>query len=287
MIDQRPIPAGQHPDGMARQALVSPTKRHEFNGDPFGAVKVNSTLRKRILEELCGFVEQYLQKELGLKVRNDVKEDILGFYSFLDENPARGKKGATGNGLNLWLHLLVRQLRPAVIVESGVWVGRSLYTLKQASSLAEIHAFDISFDKLVARDPGIEYHEYDWSDSAVICSGVGFCYFDDHINNGRRIREAYERGFRHLVFDDCPSVSMVHLFRFPGLPSAIMLGNDSLREGDTLEWTWRDQPLRYRFEESHTYGAKDLIEFVKPLPSLHAWTGQTTANAAYVKLKEN
>lgn len=275
-----------HPDGMQSQAIESEVESF-VNNSNIGLVKTNHELQERLLDDLSEYLEKFFEDDLAINTRKGIKNDIIEFYNTLEGNPAKDHlKGSTGNGLNLWLFLLVRQLQPSLIVESGVWIGRSLYSLKMAMPEAEIHAFDISFNRLLFAEPSIKYYENDWSKVQLKTPNIGFVYFDDHINNGRRIREAYEKGFRHLVFDQCASVGMCHPFRYPGLPSAIMIANNSLRDGDILEWTWSDQKIRYCHKSEYTYNAEALIELVMLLPSLENWIGERTENAVYVRLKQ-
>lgn len=280
------LKARSSPDGMQAQALEHPVETHEYAADSFGLAKTSPALRARLVQRLSEDVAVFIKDELGILSRPTIEQDVLDFYRLLKRNPARQEtKGSTQDGLNLWLHLIVRQLQPQIIVESGTLVGRSLYTLKQASTSAEIHSFDISYFKLLFKDNSIEYHEYDFSNSDIKCQGIGFAYFDDHINNGRRIREAYDKGIKYVVFDQCAQVGAVHPYRYPGLPSAIMIADGTLEEGDVIEWIWKEQKLRYQFSTEHTYGAEKLIEFAKPLPSLEDWMGERPGHAVFVKLR--
>jgi hypothetical protein len=280
-------PGGQSPDAMGPQALELVVKEHAFADQTMGVVHVSPGLQDRLVERSARDIGAFLA-DVGLGSGRDLAADIRAFYELRQDNPAlTGVHGATGDGLNLWLHMLAREIQPTVMVESGVWVGRSLFSLWRAMPDAALHAFDVSFGKLLWRDESINYHEYDWSKSDVVADGNGFAYFDDHINNGRRIRESYERGFRHIVFDQCAQPGAVQPYRYPGLPSAVMIAEGVLEDGDVMEWTWRDQLISYRFESSHTCGAEDLIEVCRPLPALEPWLGSRPGHAAYVRLRHN
>lgn len=276
-----------HPDNMDSQALEQQVPQFEHDDGAMGLVHTNSRLKEELTRQLCEFVTEFFTGELGIPLNSDVSRDVEDFHRLRANNPAReATGGATSDVQNLWLHLLVRQLQPTVMVESGTWVGRSLYTLRTAWEAAELHSFDVSYRKLLYESDQVRYHEYDWSKSDVSCAGVGFGYFDDHINNGRRIREASEKGFRYLVFDQCVSIGTTHYYKYPGLPSALMIGERMLQEGDVLEWEWRGEKLRYEYTQAHTFGAEELIETVKPFPCLSRWFGKRTSDLVYVKLKE-
>ena len=275
---------GPNPDGMKARSLVKSIEDFRLEDTPVGSgVRLSPDLRDRVVSRFSKRAEEFF-RELGLPVEG-VSSDVQEFFESLKSNPARDDRGgATGDRRNLWLYLLAAQLEPGTVVESGVWVGRSLYTLREAAPSASLHAFDINLGRLTFQDESIDYHEYDWSKSDVACSGEnGLCYFDDHINNGRRIREAYEKGFKHLVFDQCPRVSEVHPYRYPGIPTAMMIARDELRKGDCIEYRWDGKKLRYQFSPDDTWGAEDLIDLACYFPAFEEGGGRVN-HFAYVRL---
>lgn len=281
----REIDSSPDPDGMSARSLVKSVDDFRLDDAPVGSdVRLSPDLRDRVVSRFSERAEKFLSGELGLSVKG-VSSDVKNFFESLKSNPARNhRRGATGDRRNLWLYLLAAQLEPETVVESGVWVGRSLFALREAAPSASLHAFDINLGRLVFQDESIEYHEYDWSKSDVTCSNEnGLCYFDDHINNGRRIREAYEKGFKHLVFDQCPRVSEVHPYRYPGIPTAMMIARDELTEGDCIEYPWDGKKLRYQFNPDDTWEAEDLIDLACYFPAFEEGGGQVN-HFAYVRL---
>jgi hypothetical protein len=270
---------------MSAQALEREVATLEYGADPFAVVKFSPCLRQRQIERLANLAQDRITQVFGLNVQRDWEADIHDYYQSLVQHPVREhRKGTTNTGLTLWLHLLVRAIQPDLIIESGVFMGRSLYTLRYAAPNAELHAFDVSFAHLRFRDVSVHYHECDWSHAALPRSAKAFAYFDDHINNGKRIAESYARGIRHLVFDQCVRAGQVQPFRYPGLPTALMLFEDELEEGDVLEWTRNGQNLRYRHETRFEHDARRLMEIAEPLPSLAHIIGEDSGVSAYVRL---
>lgn len=172
-------------------------------------------------------------------------------------------------------------------VESGVYICRSLWTLRKAALGAKLYAFDIHFKFLKFKDASIEYIETDWSKVDIKTKSENdLCYFDGHINNCLRIKQAHERGFKHLIFDDSPSGMNLHHFRFPGVPTAQMLLDKNLMEGDVITWPFKDKLLRYTYSESHTYNVHDLIDKITVLPTLNKYAGREGSDHfVYVRLK--
>ena len=164
--------------------------------------------------------------------------------------------------------------------------GSSLFTLKSAVPQTKMFAFDVNFVSLLSRLEGVDYREHDWMLADIRAQGASdFCFFDDHINNCMRLRQAYDRGLRHVVVDDAPDVGEIHQFRYPAVPSIAMIENDGWVDGDTIEWNLNGRRLRYTFRIADTFGAKELIQRVYRFPSLRRWTGMEDSLHYYVRLK--
>lgn len=246
--------------------------------------RANSALHARNLHELLDCVNNFMinSGQSGSVSMTDLED----YFGAMARNRAFGIHGTThGNG-TLWLFMLARILNPKVIVESGVYHGSSLFTFKNAVPQAKIFAFDLNFGTLLSRLEDVDYRQHDWGTDNIRAEGPSdLCFFDDHINNCMRTRQAYDRGFRHVVVDDAPDVGEIHLFRYPAVPSIPMIENDKWSDGDTIEWNWNGRRLRYTFRIADTFEVKELIEGVYRFPSLKRWTGMEDAFHYYVRLK--
>lgn len=251
------------------------------SADPYAA---SPALQLRHLNELLAQIHGFLV-EIGLPPRI-VAGDLIQYFELRRRNPAFGKQWTTPGNLTLWLFMLVRTLRPKVAVESGVLQGSSLFMQRVAHPHHKQYAFDIDFSNLAYLSDAIDYRPHDFGTDDVCAAGPDdFCYFNDHINNCLRIRQCWERGFKHLVLDDSPDLGEIQTFRYPALPSVSMIANGKFQDGDTLDWTWNGQRLRYTFRTEHTHGARELIDHCHPIPHIRRWTGLQDSAAYYVKLK--
>lgn len=246
--------------------------------------RANPTLHMRNMQELLHCVHEFLAK-IGVPGTVSMT-DLDDYFRAMSHNRAFGILGTTpGNG-TIWLFLLARILNPKVIVESGVFHGSSLFTFRNAVPQTKIFAFDINFARLISRLKDVDYREHDWGTDRVCAeSSSDLCFFDDHINNCMRIRQSYERGFRHVVVDDSPDLGEIHQFRYPAVPTMSMIENNKWAEGDTVEWNWIGRRLRYTFRMADTFGAKEIIDGIYRFPSLKRWTGMEDAFHYYVRLK--
>jgi len=252
----------------------------------YGFIKyrANPELHRRNLDELLDCVRDFMTA-VGLPAVVSI-DDINAYYQAMVRNRAFGIHGTTpGNG-TLWLFLIAKALNPSLIIESGVYQGSSLFTLRSAAPLARIIAFDISFTNLLERLEGVDYRERDWGNDAVQAQGLSdLCFFDDHTNNCRRVRQSYQRGFRHVIVDDSPDLGEIHEFRIPGVPTISMIENGKWMDGDTVEWNWQGRRLHYTFRVADTFGVKEVIESAHRFPSLKRWTGMDDAFHYYLRLK--
>jgi hypothetical protein len=156
----------------------------------FVKYRANRELHTRNMEELLAHVREFLL-QAGF-VATITIDDLNAYYNAMAHNRAFGVPGTTpGNG-TMWLFLLTRVLKPSLIVESGVYGGSSLFTLRAAAPQAKMIAYDITFKNLVERLPGVDYRERDWGgDELRAESPSDLCFFDDHTNNCRRVRQSF------------------------------------------------------------------------------------------------
>jgi len=246
--------------------------------------RASVSLQLRHQGELLAFMRGYLA-EVGLPTAIEIG-DLTDYFEVRRNNPAFGIKGTTPGNLTLWLFMIARVLAPGVIVESGTFMGSSLFTMRRAVPSAKMYSFDLNFSNLIFKSDTITYRAHDFGTDPVRSeSPTDLCYFNDHINNCMRIRQCYERGFKHIVLDDTPDLGEIQAYRFPALPVVAMIAEDKWRDGDTIEWAWQDRRYRYTFRTEHTFGARELIDHCRPIPALRRWTGLQDSTAYYVKLK--
>jgi hypothetical protein len=107
-------------------------------------------------------------------------------------------------------------------------------------------------------------------------------YFDDHVNQARRVIEAHGRGFRRLVLDDSWTWGAISGCGGVPLPSIDMLMSDDLKLGDKIEWVEAGQVWTYTHDDEHAElcaSARKLIKAAYDVPSLYRQTGVAPTSA--------
>lgn len=199
---------------------------------------------------------------------------VEGFLPLYDDRPVRDNSGGSGFNDSLTLYVITSLAEPALVVESGVHKGHATWLLRQACPDATIHAFDIDYGCLVYRDAAVRYEMCDWSQVAVgpVDPAASLAVFDDHVNQCRRVREAYDSGFRLLVFDDNYPADQLYATGVPPVPTLAMLYDAELVPGTELRWLRRGKPRTYTYNPDDTYGAVELIDRAVTLPDLASAT---------------
>lgn len=184
---------------------------------------------------------------------------------------------ASGSRFNacVWLYVLTRLLGPRLVIESGTHRGQSAWLFRVAARRARIVTFDISHEALQYRAPDVDYRLEDWSKAALppVMPAEALGFFDDHVDQARRVREAWERGFRWLIFDDNIPAHALFATGRPPAPTISMLYDTSLRDGEEVTWTRHGRPRSLRIDRAACDAARRLIAGWSILPDLHAVTG--------------
>lgn len=137
------------------------------------------------------------------------------FASVLQTRPFQNEEGLRGVSA-FALYWFVKQARPTVVFEVGVWRGFSTWIIEQAAPNAEIFCFDplfylqhmISPERLgqTYRSPRATYSRDEFScfdvPAVVARHARPLIFYDDHQNKFPRLLQAKALGVRDLVFDD-------------------------------------------------------------------------------------
>ena len=192
------------------------------------------------------------------------------FFALYPERPILDNSGGSGYADCFWIYTAVRLLAAELIVESGVYKGQTSWLFRRACPRARLYAVDVDLGLRRYRDASIRYHEGDWTETSVgdVDPTASVCFFDDHVNQARRVREAYERGFRTLLFDDDLPAETLYATGGPPVPTIAMLFDQALEPGERIEWMRHGRRHQYVFNPADTFGARDLVASRHMTPNL-------------------
>jgi hypothetical protein len=270
----------------SRAAATVPPPREDGNW------LVSSDLQSRLEEMISAALRSTFEKILAARCSDDeidrgLREAVGEFFPLYRRRPVVNNKGGGLINDSLCLYVTARLLAPRFIVESGSYKGHSAWLLRQACPQAEIHSFDVDHSQLRHREPEVSYYEDDWMDLDLpsFDPDTALIWFDDHISQARRLREAYDRGFRQALFDDNFPAHNLYATGGAPVPTLAMLTDERLGFGERIVWTRHGKKYSYTYEKEHTFGAGRLIESYLPLPDLTAVTRYSPPSGmTYVRL---
>jgi hypothetical protein len=176
-----------------------------------------------------------------------------------------------------WLCLIARALQPRIIVDSGTFRGASAWALKFGWPQARLYSFDIDMTRLRTRVPDVEYIEADWTSFDFSGEDLhnAFCYFDDHVDQARRLIEAGERGFPIAIFDDDFPITSFAAMACQGaaLPKIEFVLDEELRKFREVTWSEADVRYTWPVDGAHLDRARALITATERLPNTSLVTG--------------
>ena len=129
--------------------------------------------------------------------------------------------------------------------------------LGQACPNATIHGFDIDLSKVEYQNSRAHFHQQDWStfDFGKVNPEKSIAFFDCHVNHARRMNEASERGFKHVLLDDDPPLHKLYSYGAPAFPTATMLRNGIPPSLSEVSWIWHGKEMDYRIDRAEVEAA--------------------------------
>ncbi|XP_019198877.1 PREDICTED: uncharacterized protein LOC109192617 [Ipomoea nil] len=166
----------------------------------------------------------WCRSKLGKTVEwttKDLLEGLEEFVPIYETRPIKNNMYGMGFDHSFGLWFVTRWLKPDLMIESGAFKGHSTWVLRQAMpdtpiiSLSPRHP-----EKYLKKGPayvdgnctyfaGKDFVDFGSVDWAIVLKKHGIedisrviVFFDDHQNELKRLKQALEAGFRHLVFED-------------------------------------------------------------------------------------
>lgn len=240
----------------------------------FDARLVSDKHLDRMFAAISRTASDYLSSQDIIEIKNrfDIEREIRDFYELFLLSPFRSQRGGSRFGNLLWLDLIAKSMQPHIIVDSGTYSGASAWALSLGASDSKIFSFDIDQSRLLLKCRNVEYIERDWTsvDFDAFGARTSLCYFDDHVDQGRRLKEAAQRKFQTLLFDDDFSVLDFVRMAHGGsaLPKISFVLDPALEDGEIIEWVDGRRHFTWKVDRVRLEGLKSLIKAADRLPSL-------------------
>jgi len=235
--------------------------------------------RQRMLSEIGEAYSSWVTSQRFFNVADnyDASSASAQFFDLWLQTPFRHQRGGSRFNNLLWLHLIARSCRPDFIVDSGTFEGASAWALATGSPRSRVLSFDVDLSQLALRTPGVVYIGADWT-SHSIAKEKGemlLAYFDDHVDQIRRVIEASDRGCHVAIFDDdFPVTSYYAMAPNPGvLPKIEFALDDTLRDGQTLKWVTAGSIQSFTIDRSYLDRGRARIATTGRLPNTSLVTG--------------
>jgi hypothetical protein len=207
----------------------------------------------------------------------DLTDEIRGFYDDYLQAPFRDLSGGSRFNNLLCLNLIAKWIQPLLIVDSGTYTGASAWALSRGAPGAAVFSFDIDLSHLRLRAPGVTYIESNWTDFDFSNHNVrnGLCYFDDHVDQAKRLIEASDLNFGLAIFDDDFTIgAFPAMARDAGvLPKIEFVLDDSLQDGEELVWICRGVRRVWRVDRGYLDRARATVLRTGRMPNTSLLTG--------------
>jgi hypothetical protein len=161
----------------------------------------NAEWTENLQQQIAALEPQLLESYYYKKIP---ESKFLEFADLYSKRPIETNYFGMGSSGNFYLWYLIKQVKPTLVIESGVWRGQSTWVIEQAAPDAKIISIDPDLNARFYFSKRAQYMTQDFSllnlqdqrDEKVLC------FFDDHQNAYDRVVQAYKKGVKYLVFDD-------------------------------------------------------------------------------------
>jgi hypothetical protein len=212
-----------------------------------------------------------------LQSATDTVAQVRVFYDAYLASPFRDPSGGSRFNNLLWLYLLAQVTQPSLVIDSGTYRGASAWALSTALPRCPILSFDIDLAALAYRAPGVTFVQRDWADFDFTGHDLSraLAYFDDHVDQGRRLSEAASRGIPWMVFDDDFPVTSFALITHDGfaLPKIEFVLDEKLSDASELSWVSRGHEIRWPIDQARLAHLRSLVAATDRLPNTSLITG--------------
>lgn len=142
----------------------------------------------------------------------NLTKHLNDFLKLYQEAPVVNNEGGMKLPHLYGLYYILKELKPKLVVESGVWKGQGTWLIRQVLPSAEIICFDVNLNRLLFIDKAANYinhdiTEFDWSvfyqQNRAHSPATSLLFLDDHVDFPKRFDILKsERPFKYVIYED-------------------------------------------------------------------------------------
>jgi len=136
--------------------------------------------------------------------RRDMIEALEAFTRLYRQRPIQDNTGGMFSPHMFAFWFALKTLKPAAVIESGVWLGQGTWFIEQACPSAKLYCIDLNLKRIQYRSERAVYYDRDFTaiDWHHVPLEETILFFDDHQNAFERVKAAHGFGFKQLIFED-------------------------------------------------------------------------------------
>ena len=134
----------------------------------------------------------------------DKKLNFLNdFSSLYKTRPIKNNKGGMLFTHMFYFYLILKNLKPELVIESGVYKGQSTWLIENTLPNSKIISIDIDLNQREYISKKAEYRSLDFKfNEFKDISNNTLVFFDDHVNHIERIKQSNFFGIKNIILED-------------------------------------------------------------------------------------
>ena len=143
-----------------------------------------------------------LDKNIPHWVENS-KDLLNDFISLYEKRPVKNNKGGMLFTHMFYFYLILKNLKPELVIESGVYKGQSTWLIESTLPNSKIISIDIDLNRREYISKKAEYRSLDFKfNEFKNLPNNTLVFFDDHVNHLERIKQSNFFGIKNIVLED-------------------------------------------------------------------------------------
>ena len=143
-----------------------------------------------------------LDKNIPHWVENS-KDLLNDFISLYEKRPVKNNKGGMLFTHMFYFYLMLKNLKPELVIESGVYKGQSTWLIESTLPNSKIISININLNSREYISKKAEYRSLDFKfNEFKNLPNNTLVFFDDHVNHLERIKQSNFFGIKNIVLED-------------------------------------------------------------------------------------